>query len=296
MYISYALIYYVSSFVCSWIWYISTAPTNDAFEALPEGTVETLLQPENIGALTEILTYHVVPAEAPSTSLVNGDVVTLNGDPVLVTVSDDGVMINDANVIIPDIMASNGIIHVIDKVLIPPEGPTTLPEGEEELGPALPATTEVPPDTTEAPATTEAPSDTTEAPITTDAPITTEAPIITTEAVTTEAPVEIPDVPVPAPEIPEGGATKATKVPIESKATKAPSVAKAGKSSKAFATKSGKATHEIVVKDPKAEKISVAKAEKMVSKASKAKTSEGAKSGKALDKASKAVKEMSVRL
>ena len=99
----------------------------------------------------------MVAAEAPSTSLVTGDVVTLNGDPVLVTVSDDGVMVNDANVIIPDIMASNGIIHVIDKVLIPPEGPTTLPEGEEELGPALPVTTEAPPDTTEAPPdTTEA--------------------------------------------------------------------------------------------------------------------------------------------
>ena len=106
----------------------------------------------------------MVAAEAPSTSLVTGDVVTLNGDPVLVTVSDDGVMVNDANVIIPDIMASNGIIHVIDKVLIPPEGPTTLPEGEEELGPALPVTTEAPPDTTEAPPdTTEAPPDTTEA-------------------------------------------------------------------------------------------------------------------------------------
>ena len=66
-------------------------------------------------------------------------------------------MVNDANVIIPDIVASNGIIHVIDKVLIPPEGPTTLPEGEEELGPELPVTTEAPPDTTEAPPdTTEA--------------------------------------------------------------------------------------------------------------------------------------------
>ena len=92
----------------------------------------------------------MVAAEAPSTSLVTGDVVTLNGDPVLVTVSDEGVMVNDSNVIVPDIMASNGIIHVIDKVLIPPEGPTTLPEGEEELGPALPVTTEAPPDTTEA--------------------------------------------------------------------------------------------------------------------------------------------------
>lgn len=91
---------------------------------------------------------------------------------------------------------------------------------------------------------------------------------------------------------------KRTKYRIQSKAH---SVAKAksskeGKSGKAFATKSGKATHDIVVKDPKAEKISVAKAEEMVSKASKTKATEGAKSGKALDTASKAVKEMSVRL
>ena len=176
----------------------------------------------------------MVAAEAPSSSLVTGDVVTLNGEPVAVTVSDGGVMVNDANVIIPDIMASNGIIHVIDKVLIPP--------GDEEEVPA-----------------------TTEAPITTEAPVTTEAPIITTEAAvpdtlpaTTEAPeVEIPDVPAPAPEVPEGGATKATKVPIESKATKAPH-AKSSKSSDAKSYKQaydGVYSHHINVIDTKAQKV-----------------------------------------
>jgi len=96
------------------------APTNDAFAALPEGTVESLLLPENVGALTDILKYHVVEANAPSTSLTSGEIETLNGDSVNVAVSDGGVTVNGANVIIPDIIASNGIIHVIDAVLIPP--------------------------------------------------------------------------------------------------------------------------------------------------------------------------------
>ena len=110
---------------------ITTAPTNDAFAALPEGTVESLLLPENIDALTGILAYHVVAAEAPSTSLVNGDVETLNGASVTVNV-DDGVKINDSNVIIPDIDACNGIIHVIDAVLLPPN-PTSNPTNSPTL-------------------------------------------------------------------------------------------------------------------------------------------------------------------
>lgn len=99
----------------------ATAPTNEAFAALPEGTLDTLLLPENINTLTEILKYHVVASEVPSTSLVTGDIETVNGEPVAVTVSDSGITINDANVITPDIVASNGIIHIIDKVLLPPE-------------------------------------------------------------------------------------------------------------------------------------------------------------------------------
>ena len=98
-----------------------TAPTNEAFAALPEETLDSLLQPENVDALTDILTYHVVAASAPSSSLSSGDVIeTFNGETVTVSISDGGsVMVNDANVINPDIMGSNGIIHVIDKVLIP---------------------------------------------------------------------------------------------------------------------------------------------------------------------------------
>ena len=80
----------------------------------------------------------MVAAEAPSSSLSDGDVETLNGATVAVTVSDDGVTVNNANVIIPDIMACNGIIHVIDAVLLPPMDMTPEEEApaEEEDAPA----------------------------------------------------------------------------------------------------------------------------------------------------------------
>ena len=97
-----------------------TAPTNDAFAALPAGILEDLLLPENVDQLARILQYHVVSANAHSSTLSNGDVDTLSGDPITVAVSDTGVKINDASVVIPDIIASNGIIHVIDTVLLPP--------------------------------------------------------------------------------------------------------------------------------------------------------------------------------
>ena len=98
----------------------STAPTNEAFAALPEGTVESLLLPENIEQLQDILKYHVVAGYALSSDLVSGDIETLNGDFVTITLSESGIVVNDANVISADIEASNGVIHVIDKVLLPP--------------------------------------------------------------------------------------------------------------------------------------------------------------------------------
>ena len=93
------------------------APTNAAFDALPDGVLDYLLA--NTAALTQVLTYHVVEGEALSTDLSDGDTITtIQGDPL--TVSIDGtVMINDATVAIPDVDASNGVIHVIDKVLVP---------------------------------------------------------------------------------------------------------------------------------------------------------------------------------
>ena len=94
------------------------APTDAAFEALPAGTVDALLN--DIPALTAILTYHVVGATALSTDLSNGFVATLNGSNVLVNITADGVFINNAEVIIADIETDNGVVHVIDAVLLPP--------------------------------------------------------------------------------------------------------------------------------------------------------------------------------
>jgi len=97
------------------------APTDEAFAALPEGTVETLLEPENRDQLTAILTYHVVPGKVMSGDLSDGmEAETVNGAPVTIS-TDDGVMVNDATVTAADIEASNGVIHVIDSVLLPPE-------------------------------------------------------------------------------------------------------------------------------------------------------------------------------
>ncbi len=96
------------------------APTDDAFAALPEGTVEALLN--DIPALTEILLYHVVEGRAVAADVVTLDsVTTLQGGEVAIEVTDAGVVLNGSvNVIITDIIASNGVIHVIDAVLLPP--------------------------------------------------------------------------------------------------------------------------------------------------------------------------------
>lgn len=94
------------------------APTDEAFEALPEGTVETLLKPENKETLTRILTYHVLGAKVPAADVTAGTVEMLSGDTATIT-TEDGVMIGSAKVIKADVMASNGIIHVIDAVILP---------------------------------------------------------------------------------------------------------------------------------------------------------------------------------
>ena len=94
------------------------APTDEAFAALPAGTVEALLaDPE---ALAKILTYHVIAGKVMSTDLTNGmTATTVNGADVTI-MTEGGVMVNDANVTTADILASNGVIHVIDKVIMPP--------------------------------------------------------------------------------------------------------------------------------------------------------------------------------
>ncbi|MCH2048105.1 MAG: fasciclin domain-containing protein [Trichodesmium sp. ALOHA_ZT_67] len=95
------------------------APIDEAFAALPPGLVEDLLRPENKDKLIQILTYHVVPGKVKSGDLESGKVKTVEGDDIDVKVSNAGVKVDDANVIIPDILASNGVIHVIDSVIIP---------------------------------------------------------------------------------------------------------------------------------------------------------------------------------
>ncbi len=95
------------------------APTDEAFAALPEGTVETLLKPENKDQLVAVLTYHVVPGKVMSGDLSDDmKAATVQGGEVTIDL-DNGVMINDANVVQADIETSNGVIHVIDKVILP---------------------------------------------------------------------------------------------------------------------------------------------------------------------------------
>jgi uncharacterized surface protein with fasciclin (FAS1) repeats len=108
------------------------APTNEAFAALPAGTVDTLLKPENKGKLTAVLTYHVVAGKMDAATLVaaikagggKATLKTVEGDPLTVTTADGKVLVMDesggtATVTIADVYQSNGVIHVIDKVLLP---------------------------------------------------------------------------------------------------------------------------------------------------------------------------------
>lgn len=97
------------------------APTDAAFAKLPAGTVESLLKPENKSKLVAILKYHVLPGKVMSGDIAGKkmSVATVQGGKVNVDAM-SGVMINDANVVTADIAASNGVIHVIDKVILPP--------------------------------------------------------------------------------------------------------------------------------------------------------------------------------
>lgn len=97
------------------------APTDAAFAKLPAGTVENLLKPENKDQLTAILTYHVVAGKVMAADVVKlSEAKTVNGAPVKIAVNGDKVMLNDATVAAADVAASNGVIHVIDTVLLPP--------------------------------------------------------------------------------------------------------------------------------------------------------------------------------
>lgn len=103
--------------------YTVFAPTNEAFEALPAGTLDQLLLPENQETLTQILTYHVLPQAVPAAEVVSGDVDTVAGPPLSIMVDDatGNVSVNEATVVQADVQASNGVIHAIDQVLLPPD-------------------------------------------------------------------------------------------------------------------------------------------------------------------------------
>lgn len=95
------------------------APTDDAFAALPAGTVEELLKPENKDKLTAILTYHVVPGKVMSSDLSDGmTATTVQGSDVTIK-TEGGVTVQGANVTTADVEATNGVIHIIDAVIIP---------------------------------------------------------------------------------------------------------------------------------------------------------------------------------
>lgn len=96
------------------------APTDEAFAKLPKGTVESLLLPENKDKLIAILTYHVVPGNVTAAQVVTLDsATTVNGDTVDIRVNKGAVTVDAANVVKTDIAASNGVIHVIDAVIMP---------------------------------------------------------------------------------------------------------------------------------------------------------------------------------
>jgi uncharacterized surface protein with fasciclin (FAS1) repeats len=103
--------------------YTVLAPTDEAFDKLPEGTIEGLLKPENKDKLVAILTYHVIPSKAMAADVIKLDgkeVKTVEGGKVKIEVDGKTVMINNAKVTKTDIACTNGVIHVIDTVLMPP--------------------------------------------------------------------------------------------------------------------------------------------------------------------------------
>ncbi len=95
------------------------APTNAAFAKLPAGTVESLLRPENKAKLAAILTYHVVPAKVMAADVKTGEAPTVNGKKLALKADGMGVTVNNAKVTATDLVGSNGVIHVVDTVILP---------------------------------------------------------------------------------------------------------------------------------------------------------------------------------
>jgi uncharacterized surface protein with fasciclin (FAS1) repeats len=97
------------------------APTDAAFGELPQDAVAELFKPENKEVLVKVLTYHVVPGKVLSTDLKSGEVKSLQGGAITVKNDAKGIQVNDAKVIRADITGSNGVIHAINKVILPPD-------------------------------------------------------------------------------------------------------------------------------------------------------------------------------
>jgi uncharacterized surface protein with fasciclin (FAS1) repeats len=95
------------------------APTNAAFAKLPAGTVDSLLKPENKAKLVAVLTYHVVPAKVMAADVKTGEAPTVNGKKLALKADGMGVTVNGAKVVAADLVGSNGVIHVVDTVILP---------------------------------------------------------------------------------------------------------------------------------------------------------------------------------
>lgn len=102
--------------------YTIFAPTDEAFAALPEDTRQELLLPENRELLRDVLTYHVVPGQLTADQLASSEIQSLEGTPLTITVdqASNAVQVNNASVTQPDLLASNGVVHVVDQIILPP--------------------------------------------------------------------------------------------------------------------------------------------------------------------------------
>ncbi len=108
--------------------YTVFAPTDAAFAALPAGTLDNLLKPENKQQLVKLLAYHVVPGQITSSQITSGQVKTVEGTPITIKVEDTGktITVNGAKVTQADIPANNGIVHIVDQVILPPNFPASF--------------------------------------------------------------------------------------------------------------------------------------------------------------------------
>lgn len=101
--------------------YTVFAPTDSAFLALPEGTFRNLVQPENQALLMKVLSYHILPSEVKSSEIQSGSTSSIAGDSLTLQTNGQSVTVNGAQVTQPDIQASDGGIHVVDRVILPPD-------------------------------------------------------------------------------------------------------------------------------------------------------------------------------